>query len=164
MPAYNEENAIVFQIEAIQDVLDTHRIEYELIVVDDGSDDRTAEKARQTDARLLHHPENRGYGAALKTGINAAKYDIVAIIDADGTYPADAIPDLLKKIQEYDMVVGARTGSYVHIPLVRKPSKWFLQKLAGYLAGRPIPRAAQFRYDRHGIDASWRTAGSRSFC
>ena len=139
IPAYNEEKAIVFQLDAIKNVLNTHRIKHELIVVDDGSEDRTAEKVRQTDFRLLHHPENRGYGAALKTGINAAKYDIVVIIDADGTYPADAIPDLLKKIQGYDMVVGARTGSNVHIPLVRKPAKWFLQKLAGYLAGRPIP-------------------------
>ena len=139
MPAYNEEAAITSQIDAIRDVLNSDSVEYELIVVDDGSEDGTAGKAFEADVRVLNHPENRGYGAALKTGIDAAKYDTVVIIDADGTYPADAIPHLIKKARDYDMVVGARIGPNVHISLTRKPAKWFLQKLAGYLAGRNIP-------------------------
>ena len=139
IPAYNEEKAIASQIEAVKNVLNTHKITHELIVVDDGSSDNTAKQAKRSDVCLIHHPENRGYGASLKTGISAAKNETIVIIDADVTYPAEAIPSLLIKAQEYDMVVGARTGSNVHIPFVRKPAKWFLQKLAGYLAGRPIP-------------------------
>lgn len=139
IPAYNEEKAIVSQIEAIKNVLDMHKITYELIVVDDGSSDDTAKQVQKSGVCLIHHPENRGYGAALKTGISAAKNETIVIIDADVTYPAEKIPSLLTKAHEYDMVVGARTGSNVHIPFIRKPAKWFLQKLAGYLAGRPIP-------------------------
>jgi glycosyltransferase involved in cell wall biosynthesis len=139
IPAYNEEKGIAAQIEVIKNVLQMNGIKYELIVVDDGSKDNTAEKARLTAVKLLSHPENRGYGAALKTGIDAATYDTIVIIDADGTYPAAAIPDMVEKAHSYDMVVGARTRPNVHIPFIRKPAKWFLQKLAGYLAGRPIP-------------------------
>jgi hypothetical protein len=61
------------------------------------------------------------------------------ITDADGTYPAGSIPVLLGELGEYDMVVGARIGEHVAIPLVRRPAKWFLRKLASYLAGRQIP-------------------------
>ena len=139
IPAYNKERAIATQIEAVKNVLNTNNITHELIVVDDGSTDNTAKEAKRSDICLIHHPENRGYGAALKTGINAAKNETIVIIDADVTYPAEAIPSLLTKTREYDMVVGARIGSNVHIPFIRKPAKWFLQKLAGYLAGRPIP-------------------------
>ena len=139
IPAYNEEKAIASQIEAVRNILIKHKITHELIVVDDGSLDDTAKKAQKCDVHLIHHPENRGYGASLKTGISAAKNETIVIIDADVTYPAEAIPSLLTKAQKYDMVVGARIGSNVHIPFIRKPAKWFLQKLAGYLAGRPIP-------------------------
>jgi glycosyltransferase involved in cell wall biosynthesis len=108
-------------------------------VVDDGSSDDTAEEARGCGVSLIHHPENKGYGAALKTGIHAAKNETIVIIDADITYPVSEIPSLLTKAREYDMVVGARVGTNVHIPFVRKPAKWFLRKLASYLAGRSIP-------------------------
>ena len=139
IPAYNEETGICNQIEDLRRVVKLHSLEYELIVVDDGSDDATAEKAVQAGVRVLSHTENKGYGAALKTGIDAAENDTVVIIDADGTYPADVIPTLLEKAQKYDMVVAARTGENVHIPLMRKPAKWVLQKLATYLAEKPIP-------------------------
>ena len=61
------------------------------------------------------------------------------ITDADGSYPAELIPVLLRDLGEYDMVVGARVGEHVAIPLIRRPAKWFLRKLASYLAGRAIP-------------------------
>ena len=84
-------------------------MEYEIIVVDDGSTDGTVEVARsQEGVRLIQHHTNRGYGAAIKTGIRLARYDCVAIIDADGTYPPEALPGLLEVTDEYDMVVGAR--------------------------------------------------------
>lgn len=139
LPAYNEEDAIVSQIEAIERVLLVHAMRYEIIVVDDGSQDRTAELALQAGASVLRHHENRGYGAALKTGIMAAKYDTIIIIDADGTYPPDEIPTLVAKLETADMVVGARTGKDVHIPWLRLPGKWFLGWLAASIAGRAIP-------------------------
>jgi glycosyltransferase involved in cell wall biosynthesis len=111
----------------------------EIVVVDDGSEDQTAEKALRAGARVVRHPENRGYGAAIKTGIVAAKYEVIVIIDADGTYPADQIPDLVTKLETADMVVGARTGSRVHIPYIRRPAKWLLGWLATRIAGKPIP-------------------------
>jgi glycosyltransferase involved in cell wall biosynthesis len=139
IPAYNEEGAIESGIEEIKRVLNDKRIVYEIIVVDDGSVDGTREKADKAGVKLVAHRENKGYGAALKTGIHAANHEVVVTIDADGTYPADAIPDLLANAEGYDMVVGARVGSNVHIPKLRQPAKWFLRKLAEYLSGRKIP-------------------------
>jgi len=134
IPAYNEEKAIASQIEAVKNVLNTHTITYELIVVDDGSSDDTAKQAKRSDVCLIHHPENRGYGASLKTGISAAKNETIVIIDADVTYPAEAIPSLLTKAQKYDMVVGARTAANAQVPFVRKPAKWFLRTLASQVS------------------------------
>jgi glycosyltransferase involved in cell wall biosynthesis len=139
LPAYNEEGAIGEQVKSIRGVLSSQRIPYEIIVVDDGSDDGTAEQAVHSGARVLRHPENRGYGAALKSGIVAAKYDTIVISDADGTYPVDEIPRMLTKLETADMVVGARTGKHIAIPLVRRPAKWFLGWLAARIAGQPIP-------------------------
>jgi glycosyltransferase involved in cell wall biosynthesis len=88
---------------------------------------------------VLRHLSNRGYGASLKTGITAAKYDTICITDADGTYPAERIPVMLQGLKTADMVVGARTGQKVAIPLVRKPAKWVLNKLANYITASRIP-------------------------
>jgi glycosyltransferase involved in cell wall biosynthesis len=139
IPAYNEESAVRPQVEAIRRVLQAHDILHEIIVVDDGSTDRTAAEALQSGARVLQHPENRGYGASLKKGILAATYETIVITDADGTYPSDQIPHLLAKLKTADMVVGARTGEEVHIPLMRQPAKWLLRWLATYITERNIP-------------------------
>lgn len=139
IPAFNEEKQISSQIEKVHSSMSGARWTYEIIVVDDGSTDRTAEEARRNDVRLIRVRDNRGYGAALKTGIAAARSDRIVIIDADGTYPSEVIPVLLAKSEEYDMVVGARAGASTHVPMSRKPAKWFLGKLAEYLSGRHIP-------------------------
>ncbi len=139
IPAFNEENAISAQIDKIRGVLTGHKIDHEIIVVDDGCQDRTAEIAGNLHVRVIKHFKNRGYGAALKTGISVAKYDTIGTIDADGTYPAEEIPNLLDKLSQADMVVGARTGKEVHIPLVRRPAKWVLRLLAARIAGQKIP-------------------------
>ncbi len=139
VPAFNEEAAIEDCLREMQAVLAALDRESELIVVNDGSADQTAERARSLGVRVIDLPENRGYGAALKAGIEKARFDIIVITDADGTYPAKEIPALLELSEQYDMVVGARLGANAAIPLVRRPAKWFLTRLASYLAGRSIP-------------------------
>lgn len=139
IPAYDEEPAIEATLEEVRRALLRTGAVWEILVVDDGSTDRTAELAEKAGARVLSLPENRGYGAALKAGIRAARYDRIVIIDADGTYPALAIPELLEFADRYDMVVGARAAGSAAIPRARRPAKWVLGKLAGYLSGRRIP-------------------------
>lgn len=139
MPAYNEAQNVGRQIQQIQDAMERANCPYELIVVNDGSTDETAKVVRQHHVELIDKQYNQGYGAALKSGIAAAKYDWIAIIDADGTYPAETLPKLLERIPEYDMVVAARIGQNVSIPFVRRPMKWVLGRLANYLARQPIP-------------------------
>src|SRR2546427_5883589 len=115
---------------------------FELLVVDDGSTDRTRERinAYAEKVRVLRHEENRGYGAALKTGIHAAQFPITLIIDADGTYSTEEIHRLLDGWDEgTEMMVGARTGPDVSMPLFRRPAKWLLKRLAGYLSEGKIP-------------------------
>src|SRR5450756_2716097 len=90
IPAFNEADAVGEAVRQIEEVL--AEVEHEIVVVDDGSQDATADEARAGGARVSHHPHNLGYGAALKTGIKAATYDTIVITDADGTYPNDLIP------------------------------------------------------------------------
>ena len=131
IPAFNEEDGIEQSVGSVLRVMQESGIDFELIVVDDGSSDRTGTLSEAAGARVLSLPENRGYGAALKAGIGRAKHEIIVITDADGTYPAESIPILLRDLGEYDMVVGARVGKHVAIPLIRRPAKWFLRRLAG---------------------------------
>ncbi len=139
IPAFDEEEGIGATLEDVKRALAPLGVPFECIVIDDGSTDRTAQCAQAAGARVISLPENRGYGAALKTGFRAAAHDVIVILDADGTYPASSIPALLRDAAQYDMVVGARTGANVEIPLERRPAKAFLRWLASYLVGRPIP-------------------------
>jgi glycosyltransferase involved in cell wall biosynthesis len=139
VPAHNEEEGITSTIQEILDTMHAADHAFEVVVVDDGSTDATARLAREAGAKVVELPQNLGYGAALKAGIARAEYETIVITDADGTYPGNAIPELLAFAHQYDMVVGARVGADVHIPAVRKPAKWVLTRLASYLAGRSIP-------------------------
>jgi glycosyltransferase involved in cell wall biosynthesis len=139
IPAFDEEGAIEVSIDQARSAMQGAGVEFEIIVVDDGSRDRTAELAAGKGARVVSHGRNRGYGAALKTGIGRARYDWIAITDADGTYPIHTLTDLVKHCGEHDMVVGARTGERLAVPLLRRPAKWFVNKLANYLSGYRIP-------------------------
>jgi glycosyltransferase involved in cell wall biosynthesis len=139
VPAYNEAGSLAGVIEHIRAVLTAAGVRHEIIVVDDASTDQTAAAAAQSGAIVLAHETNRGYGASLKTGIRAARYERIVITDADGTYPVEQIPRLLDELDSADMVVGARTGAKVHVPLVRRPAKWLLGRLAEYVTGCHIP-------------------------
>jgi glycosyltransferase involved in cell wall biosynthesis len=139
IPAFNEQDGIGQTIGQLRAALADEPYVVELVVVDDGSTDDTADQAQRSGAHVLRLPVNRGYGAALKAGIAATSAEYIVIIDADGTYPAEAIPDLMRHAGGADMVVGARSSRFTNVPLLRRPAKWFLNKLASYLAGQTIP-------------------------
>jgi len=140
IPAYNEEQGIGKVLEDLKERLKELDIPREFIVVDDGSTDGTKEVLGTIESiRVIRHQRNMGYGAAIKTGMEEARYEWVGITDADGTYPNGKIPELLSAMGENDMVVGARVGKGVSIPWVRRPAKWILSQLANYLAQQKIP-------------------------
>lgn len=145
IPAYNEAKGAGPVLEELFEALESKldkAIEYEVIVVDDGSKDGTAEvisKFEHPKLRVISHPTNRGYGAAIKTGIAYAKQPWIMITDADGTYPNEHIPELLAERDIHQMVVGARVGQISKIPWLRRPPKWVLRKLASYLSRQDIP-------------------------
>lgn len=140
IPAYNEEVGIDTVLDELQKTISKTNLRYEIIVVDDGSEDKTADVVRKRkEIILIQHLTNKGYGAALKRGIRKSRGDFIVITDADGTYPAKEIPKLLEYKDDYDMVVGARIDKKAKIPLFRRPAKFFLSKLANYLAGTKIP-------------------------
>ncbi len=140
IPAYNEEEAIAGDLSKTLECMDASGYDYEVIVVDDGSTDRTADIVRQFPrVRLLQHARNRGTGAATNTAVRAARGEIIAMTDGDGTYPVQDIPRLLQYMDEYDMVVGARTKEAGTMKVLRTPAKWFIRSLASYLTETPIP-------------------------
>ena len=139
VPAYNEERGVAEVVRHLGEVLAGAGVRCEVIVVDDGSRDGTAAAARTTSARVIQHGGNRGYGAALKTGIRAARHELICITDADSTYPSEQLPKLIAEAEDADMVIGARTQGAVQIPLIRRPAKWFLNLLANYLTDTRIP-------------------------
>jgi glycosyltransferase involved in cell wall biosynthesis len=139
IPAFNESGGIRETVEQVRGVFEGLGWPHELIVVDDGSVDGTGDIAEQAGATVIRHPRNRGYGAAIKNAIRKSKYDVIAITDADGTYPNERLPEMLTLLRDHDMVVGARTGDSVAIPLIRRPAKYFLRSLASYLVGQKIP-------------------------
>lgn len=139
IPAFNEHLGVAGVVRDVIETLESYQIPGEVIVVDDGSADGTGDAAYSAGARVLRNRSNRGYGAALKTGIMAASNNVILITDADGTYPVMYIPEILARLETADMVVGARLGKNVAIPMVRRPAKWVLNKLANYVAGHRIP-------------------------
>ena len=138
IPAKDEEAAVGSTVQQVRGALG--KTKHEVVVVDDGSRDATAERARKAGARVISHPHNLGYGAALKTGIRAARYDTIVITDADNTYPNDQIPQLLKVYQKgFDMVVGERTGEHYLESILKSPLRMVLKFLVEYTTGRKVP-------------------------
>jgi glycosyltransferase involved in cell wall biosynthesis len=134
IPAFNEERAIGPVLDELIGAPGCR----EIIVVDDGSSDRTAQIAAERKVRVISHPYNRGYGAALKSGILAATTDIVVCCDADGQHGLEDVMRIVGQAHRYDMVVGARSRDS-HQPISRMPGKKVLAWFANLLAERTIP-------------------------
>lgn len=141
IPAYNEADAISGVVAQLKSFMEKEKIEHEIIIVDDCSQDGTLDAAKKTGAVVLEHPVNRGYGAALTTGLKKAKYDHVLIMDADGSYPVSDIPALLPYVDRFDMVVGARQGKYYHGSFIKRVSRMIFYLLLGYVTGEKVPDA-----------------------
>ncbi len=136
MPAYNEADAIGEVLDKLMPM--AKESGWEVVVVDDGSDDRTGGLAEERGARVITHSVNRGYGASLSTGVKATDAGVVVFIDSDGQHDENDIGRLLEYIGEYDMVVGARTKDS-HIDFHRRPGKKILRWFGDYLAREKIP-------------------------
>jgi glycosyltransferase involved in cell wall biosynthesis len=142
IPMYNEQEAITEELQTVLETMDGSGLPYEIIVVDDGSSDRSPEIAQGFEGvHVIRHPYNRGVGAARSTGLKAARGDIVVMTDADGTYPDRDIPKLLARILDegFDMVIGARRSEEGTLRWLRSPAKWFIRQLASYLMNIAIP-------------------------
>ena len=149
IPAYNEENGIaeiagrVLSVEP--DLRNAGVNQLELLIVDDGSKDRTAEVASKiTGVNLICHPRNKGYGAALKTGFSKARGDLIGFLDADGTYPPEYFPHLCRAaLNGVDLVIGSRMGgAESKMPLTRRVGNFFFATLLTVLSRQKVTDSA----------------------
>lgn len=142
IPVYNEETTLKQDLEKAIKHLDNLHMDYEIIAVNDKSTDNSKKILNEIEGiTIINHPENKGYGASLKTGIKASKYDWIIITDTDGTYPMHQIPNLVKEASKnvYSLIIGERNINGEGIPLKRRHAKKFLNGFASYLSGHKIP-------------------------
>ncbi|MEJ2730317.1 MAG: glycosyltransferase family 2 protein [Deltaproteobacteria bacterium] len=133
IPAFNEAENIGNLIKRIMERYPGA----EIIIVNDGSTDNTADEAKKAGAFVYNHPYNIGNGAAIKTGIRKASGNILILMDGDGQHDPEDIKEFLKYMEDYDMVVGARSSSQ-HASWRRAIGNWFYNHLASYVAKFPI--------------------------
>ena len=134
VPAFNEEDAIAALVADLRAADAWH----EILVIDDGSSDATAERAAAAGARVIRHPYNKGNGAAVKTGIRNATGEYILIVDGDGQHKPSDARRLVSRLGEYDLVIGARsTGTQA--THTRRFGNSALNWLAAYLTDRDIP-------------------------
>jgi glycosyltransferase involved in cell wall biosynthesis len=138
VPAFNEGTGIGLTLQLLKAKAEINH--WDIIVVNDGSGDNTEEEVLTLGdgITLISHPYNKGYGAALKTGIRAASTKYIALYDSDGQHNPDDLEALWKNIGQHDMIVGLR-GKDSHQDWMRKPGKWLLSKTANFLTGKKIP-------------------------
>ena len=113
-PCYNEQENVARTVEQALGVLEKLNADFEVIIVDDGSADRTGRiadeiAARNSRVKVVHHRTNLGYGAALQSGFKAATKELVFYTDGDGQFDLNEMPALLPLIKQYDIVCGYRT-------------------------------------------------------
>lgn len=138
MPVYNEEQGVLDAVKSVMSEFKKIGKDFEFIAVNDGSTDKSAEILSKIEGiKLINKKINKGYGAALKTGIKESSGNWIFIIDADKSYPVKSISEFLSFTESYDLISGARIGTYK--PFYGRPAKWFLNKLAGYLTSFKIP-------------------------
>ena len=128
IPAHNEEQALPALITGIRQ----HVSDAEIIVIDDGSTDETADRAQLAGARVINHPYKIGNGAAVKTGMRHATGDIIVVMDGDGQHDPADIPAMLKQADDYDMIVGARSRG-AHASILRLFANALYNFLASYV-------------------------------
>lgn len=136
IPAYNEASVIGGFLEKLNNIegLGVH----EIIIVDDGSTDDTAEIVTKYDVKLIKHGNNKGYGAALKTGIRKAEGDIIITLDSDGQHDPNEIPNICRLLEQNDMVIGER-GKDSHHVRNRKGGKKLIRVIGEYLVEQKLP-------------------------
>jgi glycosyltransferase involved in cell wall biosynthesis len=140
LPVYNEAGHIRAEVDRIREGLDQSDLTYEVIAVDDGSTDDSADELRQIEGiRLIQFTENRGSGTTRKVGTRAARGRVVVWTDADMTYPNHEIADLVNQLAGYDQVVGSRRSEEGTLKALRVPAKWLIRRLASYLTSTSIP-------------------------
>jgi glycosyltransferase involved in cell wall biosynthesis len=140
LPVYNEAGHLHAELDRIRASLGPSHLSYELLVVDDGSTDGSTDGLEDADdLRVIRMPVNRGSGTARRIGTREARGDVVVWTDVDMTYPNDRIPELVKELEGWDQVVGARTSEQGTHKAFRVPAKWFIRRLAAYLANTRIP-------------------------
>lgn len=149
IPAYNEENGIADIAHRVlsvgQYLADVGVSQLELLVVDDGSRDKTAEIAESiSGVRLIRHPQNKGYGAALKTGFGRANGELIGFLDADGTYPPEYFPQLCTvALNGADLVIGSRmAGAASQMPLTRRVGNLFFARLLSLVGRQSVSDSA----------------------
>lgn len=134
IPAFNEQSTIAELIEKVSSAGNW----LEILVVDDGSSDRTSEAARSAGARVVRHPYNKGNGAAVKTAIREAQGELVLLMDGDGQHDPEDVQKIVEHLPEYDLVVGSRAWD-AQASLSRGLGNLLLARLASYLCGQKIP-------------------------
>lgn len=139
LPIYNEKGHLRAEIDRIRDALTASSYSFEIIVVDDGSNDGSeTELASIPGITLITHRRNQGSGAARRTGTTAARGRVVVWTDVDMTYPNNLIPELVDAMDGYDHIVGWRQTEEGTHKLLRTPAKWIIRKLASYLSETDI--------------------------
>jgi glycosyltransferase involved in cell wall biosynthesis len=141
IPCYNEGEIVVETLEKLYDVFKKSNLAFEIFVINDASTDDTGDKLQEVNLEhviIMNNQFNLGYGASIKVGMRQSRFDWIGITDADGTYPVERFADFFEYMDEYDMIVGTRTGKKRAIPFLRRPAKWFLNKFSSYLVQRKI--------------------------
>jgi glycosyltransferase involved in cell wall biosynthesis len=141
IPAYNEQDAIAPVVKSLTEVLKRHAARFEIIVVDDGSTDKTFDNAMDCGVVALRHPMNRGYGRSLMTAFAKARYEWILMIDADGSYPPEEAEKLFALAPACDLVIGARQGDQFWGTPMQAWRRRIYLSLASFVAGEPIPDA-----------------------